>query len=166
MLLHRASFRPIGVTKKAVSDGPEWVKKGPRATGKATLLAAAVSSDGKLLAVGGGDRLVHIYDARSHKLVKVTYWLHACLMLNNSGQATANDDVKVHCTKAGSMWLLHAMDIAYSIFLFARLCMASCDEAWKGFQLIAWASATQCARASYSCAYSKCCASSQCTSSV
>ena len=40
------------------SQGPEWVKKNPRQASKQGLYAAALSSDGKLLAVGGGDRKV------------------------------------------------------------------------------------------------------------
>ena len=36
-----------------------------------SLLAAAVSDDGHFLAVGGGQGLVHLYDARSRELVKV-----------------------------------------------------------------------------------------------
>ena len=52
-------------------DGPEWVKKGPRIAGKAALLAVDVSDDGKFLAVGGGDRLLHIFDAHSHELIQV-----------------------------------------------------------------------------------------------
>ena len=48
------------------------MKRGPRIAGKAALLAAAVSHDGQYLAVGGGDRLVHIFDARSHRLVQAS----------------------------------------------------------------------------------------------
>ncbi|KAK9811211.1 hypothetical protein WJX73_010914 [Symbiochloris irregularis] len=69
------SFRASSVSKKQAAvtqarDGPEWVKHAARAAGKAALLAAAVSDDGQLLAVGGGDRFVHVFDARSHELVK------------------------------------------------------------------------------------------------
>lgn len=35
------------------------------------LLAAAVSSDGRYLAVGGGDRKVHVWDARSRQYIQV-----------------------------------------------------------------------------------------------
>ncbi len=35
------------------------------------LLAAAVSDDGRYLAVGGGDKAVHIFDARSAEYIKV-----------------------------------------------------------------------------------------------
>jgi len=52
------------------SSGPEWVKKGPRHLHAGALLSAAVSSDGKLLAVGGGDRKVHVWDTGSHTLVQ------------------------------------------------------------------------------------------------
>ena len=77
----RTSFRASAVSKKQAAatqaqDGPEWVKRAARAAGKAALLAAAVSDDGQLLAVGGGDRFVHIFDARSHELVKVS--MHTC----------------------------------------------------------------------------------------
>lgn len=49
----------------------DWVKRGPRQSGHASLLAAAVSSDGRYLAVGGGDKKVHIWDARSRQYVRV-----------------------------------------------------------------------------------------------
>ena len=48
------------------ASGPEWVKRGPRTAKTKALLACAVSSDGKILAVGGGDRGVHIWDLSSH----------------------------------------------------------------------------------------------------
>ncbi|KAI3437620.1 hypothetical protein D9Q98_000072 [Chlorella vulgaris] len=48
----------------------DWVKRGPRLSGTASLLAAALSSDGRYLAVGGGDRKVHIWDARSRQYVR------------------------------------------------------------------------------------------------
>lgn len=44
----------------------DWVKPAARqGGGRASLLAAAVSSDGAYLAVGGGDKKVHVFDARS-----------------------------------------------------------------------------------------------------
>ena len=52
------------------SVGPEWIKKKPRHSHAGALLAAAVSSDGQLLAVGGGDRRVHVWDTRSDTLIQ------------------------------------------------------------------------------------------------
>lgn len=49
----------------------DWVKRGPRQSGRNSLLAAAVSSDGRYLAVGGGDKKVHIWDARTRQHIKV-----------------------------------------------------------------------------------------------
>ncbi|KAL4451525.1 hypothetical protein ABPG75_007187 [Micractinium tetrahymenae] len=48
----------------------DWVNRGPRQSGRNSLLAAAVSSDGRYLAVGGGDKKVHIWDARSRQHMK------------------------------------------------------------------------------------------------
>lgn len=49
----------------------EWVKrKGPQVS-KRALLAVAVSSDGRVIATGGGDRKVRIYDARTLQEVNV-----------------------------------------------------------------------------------------------
>ncbi|KAL6759877.1 WD40-repeat-containing domain protein [Haematococcus lacustris] len=56
---------PAAGAPAASSAGPDWVKKGPRVASQAALLAVAVSSDGALLAVGGGDRKVHLFDART-----------------------------------------------------------------------------------------------------
>lgn len=54
------------------SGRAEWVaKQAARGGGAAALLAAAVSSDGRYLAVGGGDRKVHIWDARSRQYIQV-----------------------------------------------------------------------------------------------
>lgn len=50
--------------------GPEWIKKKPRHLHRGALLAAAVSSDGQLLAVGGGDRRVHVWDTRTDTLIQ------------------------------------------------------------------------------------------------
>ncbi|GAX81002.1 hypothetical protein CEUSTIGMA_g8437.t1 [Chlamydomonas eustigma] len=47
------------------SAGPEWMRRNPRQASKKGLYAAALSSDNKLLAVGGGDRKVHVFDAQS-----------------------------------------------------------------------------------------------------
>ena len=50
--------------------GPEWVKQGPRNARTKALLACAVSSDGNILAVGGGDRRVHVWDLKTQTLIK------------------------------------------------------------------------------------------------
>lgn len=39
--------------------------------GSGSLLAVAVSDDGRMLAVGGGDRIVHVWDARSRQYIQV-----------------------------------------------------------------------------------------------
>lgn len=63
---------PKSSAKDAASkSGPAWVKKGPRQAGHQALLAAAVSDDGRYLAVGGGDWRVHIWDARSNEYIQV-----------------------------------------------------------------------------------------------
>jgi len=50
----------------------DWLSKAARRAGGArSLLAAAVSSDGAYLAVGGGDRKVHVWDVRSRQHVQV-----------------------------------------------------------------------------------------------
>ena len=62
----RASGKPLPPghgEDAATSSGPEWVKRNPRQASKRGLYAAALSSDGKFLAVGGGDRKVHVFDA-------------------------------------------------------------------------------------------------------
>jgi ribosomal RNA-processing protein 9 len=47
------------------------VKKGSRVAGQSALLAAAISDDGRFLAVGGGDRRVHVWDVRAHEYIQV-----------------------------------------------------------------------------------------------
>ncbi len=39
--------------------------------GRSALLSVAVSDDRRMLAVGGGDRIVHVWDARSRQYVQV-----------------------------------------------------------------------------------------------
>lgn len=58
-------------TDTADGGAPDWVKKGPRKAGRNSLLAAAVSDDGRYLAVGGGDKRVHVWDIRSHEYIQV-----------------------------------------------------------------------------------------------
>lgn len=58
-------------TDTADGGAPDWVKKGPRKAGQNSLLAAAVSDDGHYLAVGGGDKRVHVWDIRSHEYIQV-----------------------------------------------------------------------------------------------
>jgi ribosomal RNA-processing protein 9 len=50
--------------------GAPWMTPTARQGSKTSLLAAAVSSDGMYLAVGGGDKKVHIWDTRSRTLLK------------------------------------------------------------------------------------------------
>ena len=54
-----------------LTTGADWVRQGPRQSSRGSLLAAAVSSDGRYLAVGGGDKKVYVWDARIRQLVKV-----------------------------------------------------------------------------------------------
>jgi WD40 repeat protein len=73
----RLMFRPVaggGVKASAegMSTGAEWVKSAPRqGGGRNSLLACAVSSDARYLAVGGNDRKVHVYDARTRQHLQV-----------------------------------------------------------------------------------------------
>ena len=68
---------PISAKGTSNTSGPDWVKRGPRQAGHRALLAAAVSDDGRYLAVGGGDWHVHVWDARSNEYIQVrTYKMH------------------------------------------------------------------------------------------
>lgn len=66
MFSHSSPSPGDGVT----SGGAPWMTPAARQGSRTSLLAAAVSSDGKYLAVGGGDRKVHIWDARSRQLIR------------------------------------------------------------------------------------------------
>lgn len=55
----------------ASKQAADWLRQGPRQSSCRSLLAAAISSDGQYLAVGGGDKKVHIWDTRSRDLLKV-----------------------------------------------------------------------------------------------
>lgn len=60
-----------GMGTVAEGGRAEWVaKSATRGGGPSSLLAAAVSSDGRYLAIGGGDRKVHIWDARCQQYVQ------------------------------------------------------------------------------------------------
>ena len=66
----------------------EWVGKAARRAGGArSLLAAAVSSDGNYLAVGGGDRKVHVWDVRSRQYVQVRVYDVPHYVISHSCQA-------------------------------------------------------------------------------
>ena len=58
-----------GATTSSVMGAP-WLAPSSRRGSRASLLAAAVSTDGSYLAVGGGDKKVHIYDTRSRTCIK------------------------------------------------------------------------------------------------
>lgn len=51
-------------------EGADWVKPAARQGSRAALLSVAVSHDGRYLATGGGDKLVHVWDARSGGHIK------------------------------------------------------------------------------------------------
>lgn len=52
--------------------GPDWAIKQQRRQSGAfrSMLAVAVSSDGRYLAAGGGSRAVHIWDVRTSQCIK------------------------------------------------------------------------------------------------
>ncbi|KAK9821308.1 hypothetical protein WJX81_007831 [Elliptochloris bilobata] len=71
----RTQFKAEAAGGAARGPEPEpaadWVRRAPRGQGRGSLLAAAVSDDGRMLAVGGGDRIVHVWDARSREYIQV-----------------------------------------------------------------------------------------------
>jgi len=52
------------------TGGADWVAPKDRQASHNALLAVAVSDDGRYLATGGGDKKLHIYDARSHTFIR------------------------------------------------------------------------------------------------
>ena len=71
MVRRSSFFRPgaAGATEPAAAVGPDWMKQAPRKLSSGALLSVAVSSDGQLLAAGGGDRRVHVWDTRTASIV-------------------------------------------------------------------------------------------------
>ena len=51
--------------KEPVTGTADWIRPAARQTNRSALLSAAVSSDGRYFATGGGDKKIHIYDARN-----------------------------------------------------------------------------------------------------
>lgn len=58
------------VLGEAAHVGAPWMAPTARKGSKNSLLAAAVSSDGRYLAVGGGDMKIHVWDVRSNTHVR------------------------------------------------------------------------------------------------
>lgn len=54
----------------ASTGGADWVRPAARQSSRGALLAAAVSHDGRYLAVGGGDKKVHVYDGRTGEAIR------------------------------------------------------------------------------------------------
>ena len=54
-----------GASQEQGSGRADWVAPKARSTSQQALHAVALSSDGMYLAVGGGDRKVHVFDGRS-----------------------------------------------------------------------------------------------------
>uniref|UniRef100_A0A383W750 Uncharacterized protein n=1 Tax=Tetradesmus obliquus TaxID=3088 RepID=A0A383W750_TETOB len=63
--LVRPGSKAAKAAAAAAGTTADWVQKGPRMNATSSLLAAAVSSDGRYLAVGGGDKMVHVFEAGS-----------------------------------------------------------------------------------------------------
>lgn len=59
-----------GRLKKDQHTGAPWVAPAARQSSKGALLAVALSGDGKYLAVGGGDKKIHVWDARSRAYIR------------------------------------------------------------------------------------------------
>jgi ribosomal RNA-processing protein 9 len=53
------------INEPPLTGTADWIRPAARQANRCGLLSAAVSSDGRYLATGGGDKKVHIYDARS-----------------------------------------------------------------------------------------------------
>ena len=73
--------------------------------GSGSLLAVAVSDDGRMLAVGGGDRIVHVWDARSRQYIQVQTrkaveheWTRVCLV-----SKLALLDIILHASPVGAV---------------------------------------------------------------
>lgn len=68
----RSKFDWQHTTDKSQTGGStaDWVKRKAQSVGKNALLAAAISSDDMYLAVGGGDKKIHIWDARTHQYIR------------------------------------------------------------------------------------------------
>jgi ribosomal RNA-processing protein 9 len=67
--LHRPGHDKAAAEKQQGTTA-DWVYRGSRQGSTLALYAAAVSSDGMYLAVGGGDKAVHVFDACSGAYVK------------------------------------------------------------------------------------------------
>jgi ribosomal RNA-processing protein 9 len=52
-------------SKEPVTGTADWIRPAARQANRCGLLSAAVSSDGRYFATGGGDKKVHVYDVRS-----------------------------------------------------------------------------------------------------
>ena len=103
----------------ADTGSPEWVKKGPRKASRNSLLAAAVSEDGRYLAVGGGDKRVHVWDIRSHEYIQVYVMTpYFSKQTVNFSFIWLNIKGKLVCTRPEMIWLLGSK----CQFNFSQLC--------------------------------------------
>jgi ribosomal RNA-processing protein 9 len=64
-LLDKGKKRKGKQTKEEEAGGADWVKRNPRQSSKRGLYAVAISSDDKFIAVGGGDKKIHLFDGAS-----------------------------------------------------------------------------------------------------
>lgn len=63
----RRSLATSVPAQPATTTGADWVKPAARQGSSNSLLSVAVSFDGRYLAAGGGDKLVHVWDARNRQ---------------------------------------------------------------------------------------------------
>lgn len=67
---NRGGTEELGLATAAATTTADWVKPTARQGSRNSLLSVAVSSDGRYLATGGGDKLVHIWDARNRQRLR------------------------------------------------------------------------------------------------
>lgn len=65
-----SSRPPASASAEPLTTTADWVARKARTASRSGLVAAAVSSDGRYLAVGGGDARVHVLDAGSGAYVQ------------------------------------------------------------------------------------------------
>lgn len=97
--------------------GAPWMTPAARQGSRTSLLAVSVSSDGMYLAVGGGDKKVHIWDTRSRTLLK-SFPGHKDAISALSFRQGTHQLFSASLDRAVNMWSLD--DMAYVDTLFGH----------------------------------------------
>lgn len=116
-------------TEDTAGNAAEWVRPNARQASRTSLLAATVSEDGLYLATGGGDRKVHIWDAKNQELI-TSFPGHKDAVTGLAFRQGTHQLYSCSLDRSVKLWSLD--DMAYVDTLFGHQAEVLCIDAPRG----------------------------------